>query len=233
MTYSSTDLRVFTGNGRDELEVTGPISASNIIAVCERVTERLQARRGRGSQEVYLDLSGKRMDAVCVGKVLQCFSDNSVCLKSLRLVDNSLTDFDLRFGLGAYIQSPAGRFLTDIDLSQNSIGDFGCLCLLQLLIDARSRNQMERKITVVRIRDNLISHPGSIVDAIPEALRILVSVPGITGEQPPNQILVHMVGMDQQRSGRARRDMPQQIKIPITRPIRAGTVPVEPDDADW
>lgn len=232
MSYSSTDLRVFTGNGRDELEVTGPISAANIIAVCERITERLQARRGRGSQDMYLDLSGKRMDAVCVGKVLQCFSDNSVCLKSLRLVDNSLNDFDLRFGLGAYILSPAGRFLTDIDLSQNAIGDFGCLSLLQLLIEARSRRDMERKITVVRIRDNLISHPGSIVDAIPEALRVLVSVPGITREQSPDQILVHMVGMDQQRSGRARRDMPQQIRIPITRPIRAGAV-AEPDDADW
>jgi hypothetical protein len=228
MSYDSVDLRIFTGNGRDEMELTGLVDGSNIIAVCDRINARLQARRSRGFQEICLDLSSKRLDAVCIGRILQCFSNNSVCVRSLRLGGNRLTDFDMRFGLGNFVESSSGRFLTEIDVSQNSIGDFGCVCLLQAVL-ANKRMNPDNRTMIVRLRDNLVHHPATILEAVPDVFRPLVFAPGISDRN--ESAVIHLAGMDQQRCPRARRDMlPQQLSVPLTRPISEA---VEPDDDNW
>lgn len=226
------DLLIYTGNGTDEIRLSGFIESANLVAVCDRINERLLARRSRGFQEVALDLSGKGLDAIAVGKILKCFSDNNVCVVSLRLSGNRLNDFDIEFALGDFVRAPCNKFLVDIDLAGNGIGDFGCICLLKALIVGRSADRP--RATRVRLRDNLISHPRQLIEAVPDSFRPLIAAVGVEGMSfsvSPDQIMVQLIGMDQQQCARARRDIPDpSLKVPVTRPLRGSIREPEAED---
>lgn len=222
------ELRLFAVNGRDELKIVGNLDESNLIAACERVDERLKSR-GRSFQEVLLDVSEKGLDAIALGRLIQCFAENHVRVKWINACKNCLNDFDMYFALGKYIESVEGRSLVDLDLSDNSIGDFGCITLLQALIRAKLAST-ERRITVVSLEGNLISHPLRLLEAIPQDLAPVVYATGISQTPMSPQTLIQLVGLDSQRCARAKRDYPAIPAVPITRPLRAGR---EPEDDNW
>lgn len=221
------ELRLFSVNGRDELKITGSLDESNLIAACERIDERLKMR-GRSIQEVLLDVSDKGLDAVALGRLIQCFTENKVRMKWINASGNKLNDFDMYFALGTYIESVEGRFLVDLDLSSNSIGDFGCITLLQALIRAKLAST-DRRITVVSLKDNLISHPLRLLEAIPKDLADFVYAAGVSQGPMSPQTLIQLVGLDAQRCFRAKPDNAFPA-VPITRPIRSAR---EPEDDNW
>jgi hypothetical protein len=228
MRSGGPELRLFAVNGRDELKIVGSLDESNLIAACERIDERLKTR-GRSFQEVLLDVSDKGLEAVGLGRLIQCFSENHVRVKWIDASQNKLDDFDMHFAIGRYIESVEGRFLVDLDLSNNSIGDFGCITLLQAMIRAKLAST-DRRITVVSLRENLIAHPLRVLEAIPADLAPVVFAPGVSQSVMSPQTLIQLVGLDSQRCARARSDFPAIPAVPVTRPLRSAR---EPEDDNW
>lgn len=221
------ELRIFAVNGREELAISGRLDSSNLFAACERIDERLKSR-GRSLQDASFDLGNQALDPIAVGRIMLCLHDNHVKLRGLKLASNRLADFDVHYAVGAYLDSVYGRFLAEVDLTDNAIGDFGVICLLQTLIRSKTASS-ERRITVVKLRDNLVSHPGRLIEAIPADLRDIVYAPPFSSG-PSERALIHITGLDQQKCPRASRDMPETPKVPITRPLRTAK---EPEDNDW
>ena len=222
------ELRVFAVNGRDELSINGPIDESNVIAACERIDERIK-NKSRPYQDPLLNLSDRSLDPLIIGRLMKCVMDNQVRLKVLWLDGNRLDDFDLEFCIGSYIESVSARFLSELNLSQNLIGDYGCICVLQFLVNAKLAST-DSRITVVNVRNNLITHPNRVIEAIPPHLRQLVYAAGISDPRDIDSARIHMVGLDDQRCPRAKRDGAALVVSASRESARS--VIREPDDDD-
>ena len=185
------------------------------MAVCERINERVRTKSG-GYTQAILDLSDKQLSPFGIGHLIRCFDENQVRPKILKLSGNKLIDFDLANAVGFFIESVSGRFLTELDLSENEIGDFGAICILQSLVTNKLRSS-ERRITILRVNNNLITHPARIVEAVPENLRHLIHAPGFSTASM-DQALIYIYGMDDQRVPRAKRDGATSSDIPLLRP---------------
>lgn len=211
------ELRVTALNGRDELSIVGPIDESNVIAVCERISERIRSQI-RNLHDIAFDLSDRSLEPLVVGQLMRCIGENLLRLKSLDLSGNRLNDFDIRFCLGSYIEIVSGRFLADLDLSNNLIGDFGCICILKSLVEAKNAST-DRRITRVDLRNNLITHPYRLIEAIPAPVQPLIFAPGISHPSSIKAALIHVVGLDDQRFPKANRDVPQALSEHMPRMV--------------
>jgi hypothetical protein len=149
---------------------------------------------------------------------MRCIGENQLRLKSLDLSGNRLNDFDIRFCLGSYIESVSGRFLAELDLSNNLIGDFGCICILKSLVQAKNAST-DQRITRVDLRNSLITHPYRLMEAIPAPVKPLIFAPGISHPSAIQAALIHVVGLDDQRYPKANRDVPQVLPVHVPRMV--------------
>ncbi len=197
------EIRIFSGPQVDEIQLGGAVDPSNVHSVCDRVAQRLSGRRGR---EIALDLSEKDLDAVSLGQLVRTISDCEQTIVSLALSRNRLTDFDLAFAFDPILK------VTDIDLTENDIGDFGLVTLLQIFL----KSQAPRPVRV-RLGGNLIGHPKQVLEAVPPNLRPLIGAPGVPGFEPSEDMQVFLVGLDSQRCKRTPMK-PEGLRVPIIRP---------------
>lgn len=197
------EVRIFSGQTVDEIHIVGPIDSSNCHAVCDRIAQRLAGRRGR---EVALDLSEKELDAVSVGNLLRCFHECGANIVSLNLRRNRLTDFDLEFAF------TSARNVTDLDLTENDIGDFGLVCLLRIFLNPQAPRPVR-----VRLGGNLIVRPKQVLDAVPMQLRSLVGASGIPGYEFQDRMQTYLAGLDVQRC-KVVQTKNEGLRVPITRP---------------
>jgi hypothetical protein len=201
--FAAPELSIYSVNGRDELALNGFVNESNIFAVCERINERLRLRQKPYNEPCFL-LTNQSLDTVMITRLIKCMFDNQIKLKQLILRGNRLDDFDLRFALGDYIESSCGRFLAELDLSHNSIGDYGAICLLKALVSAKT-SSTDRRITKIDLSNNLIAHPFRIIDAIPVNARHLVFAADVSPRSAMESALIHVFGLEDQRCSQVRR----------------------------
>ena len=228
MFASQPDLRVFSVNGHDVLSISGVISEANVMGVCERIDERVRTKT-RPYEDPTLDLGDRDLDPLTIGHLMRCVSRNQIRPKVLRLSGNRLTDFDFANSVGFFVESLSGRFLSELELSDNRIGDFGCITILQALLMGKS-SSTDRRVTVVRLNNNFITHPYRILEAVPPGLRSLIFAPGISPPGAMDQAVLYLYGLEDQRVPRAKRDCAkvQQEEVRRRPPgIR------EPDDDDY
>jgi hypothetical protein len=212
MASSEPDLRVNRGNGFEEISLAIGVNSSNCKAVCDRISQRLTVRRskGFGGQDVVLSLTGKQMDALLVSRLLRCFTENEVSIIALRLGKNKLDDFDMEHAFGSLFT--ANQRLSELDLSDNEIGDFGLVCLLRLVLSEKSNAPLR-----ILLHGNMVSHPQMVLDAVPADLRKNICALGF-GDIEPDRAQIVLTGLESQKCGRSKLDFPEQLslKVPAT-----------------
>ena len=221
------ELRVFAVNGRDELSLTGSVDESNVFAVCEKMNERLKLRQKPYSEPCFI-LTNQSLDTVLVARLVKCMYENQIKLKQLMLSGNRLNDFDIRFSLGDYIESVCGRFLAELDVSYNLIGDYGAICLLKALVAAKTTST-DKRLTRLDLSNNVITHPYRLMDAIPANVRHLVFATDVSPRTAIEGALIHVFGIKDQRCPQAKRD----VEMMAPELIQTSTRIREPEDDDY
>ena len=225
-----SELRVHEVNGSTVLSINGQISESTVMSLCERMDLRFRTRASL-YKESTLDLTNKALNSISVGHLIRCIDRNQIRPKIVLLCGSHLNDFDLHNAIGSYIESVSGRFISELDISDNQIGDFGLITILQSMV-TNKLNSSDKKISIVRINNNLITHPARILQAIPPNLQYLVYASG--GFMPQAAMadaLIYLYGLEDQRVPRAKRDVDTQHTTPPPSARPRGQIQ-EPDSDD-